>query len=383
MLRVGFAGVGLVGMVSALFSCSSSDDNRNFVGGAGSTATHLAGAPGFAGTSNTGTAGATTSVPGASGNPATSSAGAGGASSAFNTAGATQVGSSGSGGFGGGKLGSGGSSTGGGGKSGAAGAGGKASAGGSGGMSSGGQGGSSGSVVDPPKLTDGTQGWATRYWDCCKPACGWPQNVGGRTPIQSCSVDDQPLSDNKAKNACESGGVAYMCHALEPWAVSDTLSYGYAAVNKGSDFCGKCYQLQFTGGSHNSSVDAGSKALLGKTMIVQAINNGGVDANQFDLLVPGGGVGALDACSKQWGTKDLGEQYGGFFLACQKANNFDYAKSKACARAKCESVFASKPELLTGCEWFTDWFGAPDNPAVLYKEVTCPDAITKNSGLKR
>ena len=175
-----------------------------------------------------------------------------------------------------------------------------------------------------------------------------------------------------------------MCHALEPWAVSDTLSYGYAAVNKGSDFCGKCYQLQFTGGSHNGgTVDAGSKALLGKTMIVQAINNGGVDGNQFDLLVPGGGVGALDACSKQWGTTDLGERYGGFFLACQNSNNFDYEKSKACAKAKCDSVFANKPELRTGCEWFTGWFGAPDNPAVTYQEVTCPDAITKNSGLKR
>ena len=157
----------------------------------------------------------------------------------------------------------------------------------------------------------------------------------------------------------------------------------YAAVSKGSDFCGKCYQLQFTGGSHNSSVDAGSKALLGKTMIVQAINNGGVGGDQFDLLVPGGGVGLLDACSKQWGSTDLGEQYGGFFLACQKSNNFDYEKSKACAKAKCDSVFANKPELRTGCEWFTGWFGAPDNPALTYKEVTCPDAITQNSGLKR
>lgn len=318
--------------------------------------------------SSSGVAGTGNGVAGSSGSP---TIGAGGASGSFAAAGSAQ----------GGSLSSGGSS---GGKGGASNAGGTTGKGGAGGMSSAGQGGYPGGVVEPPKLTDGSTGWATRYWDCCKPACGWPQNVGsGRTPIQSCTVDDQPMSDTKAKNACESGGVAYMCHSLEPWAVSDTLSYGYAAVNKGSDFCGKCYQLQFTGGSHNGTVDAGSKALLGKTMIVQAINNGGVDGNQFDLLVPGGGVGALDACSKQWGTTDLGEQYGGFFLACQKQNNFDYEKSKACAKAKCDSVFANKPELRTGCEWFTGWFGAPDNPAVLYKEVTCPDAITKNSGLKR
>ena len=301
------------------------------------------------------TAGAAGNAPsgaGSSGSPTIGTGGlssAGGAGGSFASAGSAQGGSFSSGGSSAGK---GGASNAGGttGKGGAGSAGGATGKGGAGGMSGGGQGGSSGSVADPPKLTDGSMGWATRYWDCCKPACGWPQNVGGRTPITSCGQDDMPLSDNKAKNACESGGVAYMCHALEPWAVSDTLSYGYAAVNKGSDFCGKCYQLQFTGGSHNSTVDAGSKALLGKTMIVQAINNGGVDGNQFDLLVPGGGVGALDACSKQWGTTDLGEQYGGFFLACQKSNNFDYEKSKACAKAKCDSVFANKPELRTGCE---------------------------------
>lgn len=367
-------------MVSALFSCTSGTDNTDTAGVAGAPTdprgNGAAGKPTTGTAGSVGTAGAMTSVAGASGNVSVGAAGASGAFAGAG-AGAAQGGSSGSGS----STGVGGSNAGG--ATGKGGAGGKGNAGGSGGMS-GGQAGSGSTVPDPPKLTDGQQGWATRYWDCCKPACGWPQNVGsGRTPIQSCTQDDQPLSDNKAKNACESGGTAYMCHALEPWAVSDTLSYGYAAVNKGSDFCGKCYQLQFTGGSHNSTVDAGSKALLGKTMIVQAINNGGVDGNQFDLLVPGGGVGALDACSKQWGTKDLGEQYGGFFLACQKANNFDYEKSKACAKAKCDSVFANKPELRTGCEWFTDWFGAPDNPAVLYKEVTCPDAITKNSGLKR
>ena len=380
-------------MVSALFSCSSTD-NGDVVGAAGSIAT--SGGSAFAGGPSNPTAGTGTAFAGSSGNPATNSAGSSGvpisgsggdgsASSGASTGGASTGGKDGAS-----TGGKGGTSTGGkGGTSGATGGKGGTSGGkgGSGGMSGGNsQGGAAGAavVVQPPPLTDGTPGWATRYWDCCKPACGWQERVGaGRTPIQSCTQDDQPLSDVKARNACESGGTAYMCHALQPWAVSDTLSYGYAAVSKGNDFCGKCYQLQFTGGSHNSNVDAGSKALLGKTMIVQAINNGGVGGDQFDLLVPGGGVGALDACSKQWGTTDLGERYGGFFLACQKANDFDYAKSKACATAKCESVFANKPELLTGCKWFTGWFGAPDNPAVTYKEVTCPDAITKNSGLKR
>ncbi len=351
-------------MVSALFSCTTAPDNGDGAAGQPGIGT---GGSGFAGNPSTPTPGAPVGVGVAGASGSATTIGTAGSSGALSAGGAAPIGSAGQGGSAGSTSGKGG-------------AGGMSS----GGMSAGGQGGYPGGVVQPPPLTDGMSGWATRYWDCCKPACGWPLNVGGRTPIQSCSQDDQPLvGDNKDKNACESGGVAYMCHALEPWAVSDTLSYGYAAVSKGSDYCGKCYQLQFTGGSHNSNNDAGSKALLGKTMIVQAINNGGVGGDQFDLLVPGGGVGLLDACSKQWGTKDLGEQYGGFFLACQKSNDFDYAKSKACAKAKCDSVFANKPELRAGCEWFTDWFGAPDNPALTYKEVTCPDAITQNSGLTR
>jgi hypothetical protein len=204
------------------------------------------------------------------------------------------------------------------------------------------------------------------------------------TPVQACSIDDKPLSNYDAKNACENGGEAYMCHSVQPWAVSETLSYGFAAVsvNKG-DYCGRCYQLQFTGTSHSGGDDPGCKSLTNKTMIVQAINNGGVEGNQFDLLVPGGGVGLLNACSKQWGTSDLGEQYGGFYLACQKTQGGDYAKARECAKKKCESVFANKPELLVGCEWFTDWFGAADNPNLTFKEVTCPEIITQMSGLKR
>lgn len=258
---------------------------------------------------------------------------------------------------------------------------------GSGGSTQGGGGATQGGAGAPPVITDGTPGWASRYWDCCKPACGWKGNVpGGSTPVSSCSMTNQSFGgDHDQKSSCPNGnnGSAFMCWNFGPWAVSDNLAYGFAAISKGGDYCGRCYQLQFTGKSHNASVDTGSAGLAGKTMIVQAINNGGVEGNQFDLLIPGGGVGDFNACATQWGTSSLGEQYGGFFLACQKANGFDYAKSKACAAAKCQSVFAGKPDLLASCNWFTGWFGAPDNPALVYKEVTCPAAITSVSGLHR
>jgi hypothetical protein len=118
-------------------------------------------------------------------------------------------------------------------------------------------------------------------------------------------------------------------------------------------------------------------------MIVQAINTGSINENQFDLLIPGGGVGEYDACSSQWGNSNLGEQYGGFYLECQKKNGYSHAPSRTCAAQKCQEVFASRPDLLASCNFFVNWFAAADNPNLVYKEVTCPSAITSASGLQR
>lgn len=242
----------------------------------------------------------------------------------------------------------------------------------SGGTSSGGQGQGGGtSVQQPPPINGGSQGWASRYWDCCKPACGWSGNVRSGQPMKSCSQQNQVLSDNNAKNACESGGSAFMCWSGVPWSVSDTLALGFAAASGGNYVCGRCYQIQFNGQGHSGS--PASPQLNGKTMIVQVINNGGVQADQFDILIPGGGVGALNACNTQWGTSDLGAQYGGFLAGCNG--------SKSCVQQKCQSVFAGKPDLLAGCDWFLNWFGAADNPSFVFKQIACPAAITQKSGL--
>ncbi len=163
-----------------------------------------------------------------------------------------------------------------------------------------------------------------------------------------------------------------MCWDGAPWAASDTLAYGYAAASGSNYQCGRCYQLQFTGTGHNGN-SAGVASLSGKTMIVQVVNNGGVSADQFDLLIPGGGVGDFDACSSQWGSSDLGAQYGGFLAGC----NGD----RSCVEQKCQRVFAGKPELLAGCNWFLGWFNLANNPNLVYREVACPAAITQRSGL--
>jgi hypothetical protein len=173
---------------------------------------------------------------------------------------------------------------------------------------------------------------------------------------------------------------------MRPWAVSPTLSYGYAAVPVEGDVCGRCYQIEFDGTGHHNARDPGSQQLAGKTMIVQATNVGyDVAGRQFDLLIPGGGVGAFDACTDQWGVADpavLGAQYGGFLTAC---NSGSHADRKACVRDRCETVFADDrfEELRAGCEWFIDWFEAADNPNLRYSEVACPDALVEGSGSDR
>lgn len=226
-----------------------------------------------------------------------------------------------------------------------------------------------------PPIEGGTSGWTTRYWDCCKPSCAWQQNVSSGRPMASCDKDNKSLSNDDdaalPRNACEPGGTAYMCYDFAPWAVSDTLAYGYAAAAGSSYACGRCYELQFTGTSH---VGTGGSALSNKTMIVQVVSNSGGGADEFHLLIPGGGQGPAGACSSQWGTSsDLGATYGGFLAACKG--------DATCTQQYCQSVFANKPELLAGCNWFVGWFGASDGPNMRFKQVGCPSALAAKSGL--
>ena len=243
---------------------------------------------------------------------------------------------------------------------------------GSGGVT--GSGGTNSNVMHPPPITNGQSGWASRYWDCCKPACGWKGNVSRGNPMMSCDKNDSSLGGNyDAVNACQGGGTAYMCWSGVPWSADDTLAYAFAAASGSNYACGRCYQLQFTGTNNTSGDKKGTPALNGKTMIVQVINNGGVQATQFDLLIPGGGVGALNACATQWGMSDLGSQYGGFLTACNGDIN--------CTMQKCQTVFANKPDLMGGCMWFLGWFGGSNNPDFTYQKVACPQALTSKSGL--
>jgi hypothetical protein len=188
--------------------------------------------------------------------------------------------------------------------------------------------------------------------------------------VPSCAVDGTTRITNRDTQSGCTNGTAYECYDFAPWYDSSTnMSYGFAAYNGAS--CGTCFQLQFTGQGHNSPA---KPAVAGMQMIVQVINIGGLETGQFDLLIPGGGVGAMTAgCTAQWGNVDLGATYGGFLTTC----NGDVA----CVRTRCQSVFNGKSGLLAGCSWFTDCFQGADNPVVIYKQVTCPSQLTSKSGV--
>ena len=103
-------------------------------------------------------------------------------------------------------------------------------------------------------------------------------------------------------------------------------------------------------------------------MIVKVTNTGSdVAGNQFDLMIPGGGVGLFNACSRQWGSDDLGAQYGGFLSACTTGT---HAEKKECVRQRCNTVPAGSAR--DGCLWFVDWFEIADNPNFTSEATNCP-----------
>jgi hypothetical protein len=82
--------------------------------------------------------------------------------------------------------------------------------------------------------------------------------------------------------------------------------------------------------------------------------------------MPGGGFGIFDGCSQEFSSvapTAWGAQYGGI------------SSSSQCA--------AFPAALQAGCYWRFDWFQDADNPAVTYKQVTCPAALTEKTGCVR
>jgi Glycosyl hydrolase family 45. len=104
---------------------------------------------------------------------------------------------------------------------------------------------------------------------------------------------------------------------------------------------------------------------------------GDVQQGQFDVMIPGGGVGLFNGCSSMgWGKQ--GEQYGGLLSECEKeagtAGNL-LTKRKECLAKKCESSFANDAKAKEGCMFLATWMEAAGNPTHNYREVECPPEL--------
>lgn len=206
---------------------------------------------------------------------------------------------------------------------------------------------------------DKRDGKTTRYWDCCKPSCSWPGKVSGSNAVvQSCSKNGYAAIDPNAGSGC-GGGPAFTCNDQQPWAVNNNMAYGFAAATIPgmieTQRCCACFQLDFTSGP-----------IAGKSMIVQVTNSGDdVSHNQFDLQIPGGGVGIFNGCAPQWNAppNGWGERYGG-----------------VTSRKECDAL---PNEIRAGCYFRFDWFQGADNPTMKYYRVKCPSELVAKSKCSR
>jgi glycosyl hydrolase family 45 len=206
-----------------------------------------------------------------------------------------------------------------------------------------------------PNVTGG-EGYTTRYWDCCQTHCA--QFDGHK-----CSQDGTSRTGDST-SACQGGG-SFACYDEAPREVSKCLSYGYIA--KANPNCGGCYRIQFTGEGEYNPNDPGSRLIKGKQMIVKVSNTGSdVNGNQFDLMIPGGGVGMFNACSRQWNQNALGATFGGFLTECTGG----HSAKKECVRQQCAKIPAG--DARDGCLWFVDWLEVADDPKFTSQPTDCP-----------
>ena len=223
---------------------------------------------------------------------------------------------------------------------------------------------------------NGGTGWATRYWDCCKPHCSWPEHSGGNFSKQ-CTNKGKSANTNWGDGSICSGGSQMTCTSQIPFTIDGCteMAFAFAAVpaaNGGS--CGKCFQLTFTGTGKYSN-DANIKRLKGKKLIIMATNVGGdVQQGQFDIMIPGGGVGMFNGCNGMgWGSQ--GAQYGGLLSDCETETKYAAGKYKSCLTEKCNKSFANDEEAKKGCLFLATWMEAAGNPNHEYVEVECPQVL--------
>ena len=74
-------------------------------------------------------------------------------------------------------------------------------------------------------------GFASRYWDCCKPSCSWTENAGSGNEARQCDASMNILTDKNTKSKCD-GGPATTCLSEKGFTINgcDNLGFAFAAV---------------------------------------------------------------------------------------------------------------------------------------------------------
>ena len=226
-------------------------------------------------------------------------------------------------------------------------------------------------------------GWASRYWDCCKPSCSWSENAGWGNEARECDSNQNVLSNKSTQSICN-GGSSTTCLSQIPFTIDgcDNVGFAYASVPAGTfQYCGKCFALEFNGyGKYETKKN--HQALKGKKLLVMATNIGyDVSGGQFDIMIPGGGVGYFSqSCGNILGY-NLGQQYGGLLSDCENevgwgvSDDEMYTKRKECLVGKCNGVFSSKPKAKAGCLFLANFLEAAGNPTLNYYEIECPQVL--------
>ncbi|MCQ2092272.1 MAG: hypothetical protein MJY85_06290 [Fibrobacter sp.] len=215
-------------------------------------------------------------------------------------------------------------------------------------------------------------GWASRYWDGCKPSCGWKNNSPTRTAHSCDKSGTNRFSGYDDKNI-KDGGNAGTCLDQSPRVING-VAYAYAASHSNGD-CGKCFLLEFTGTSHDKPDPT---ALAGKKMVVMISNIGGdVGGTQFDIMIPGGGIGLYDCIdgSNPISAVKNTERYGGIIATCGGAKEgANIAQVKSCVEGYCNKI--SNADAKAGCMFMVEWYEVANNPNFKATEVQCPTELT-------
>ncbi|OBZ73157.1 putative endoglucanase type K [Grifola frondosa] len=200
-----------------------------------------------------------------------------------------------------------------------------------------------------------TAGTTTTTWDCCEPACGYTSNLspGAKGPVKSCNQSNGPAAAVRKMRA--SRALATSRSRARPTSRSSSI-VPFPTASQARKHCHgnccMCYEFTWTSG-----------AAAGKSMIVQAINAGGITDVDFDIYTPGGGVGDYNACTAQYGAPSggWGRQYGG-----------------VTSDSQCSELPSN---LQAGCHWRWEWAGGDVNEwDVTFKQVNCPSQLTSISG---